>query len=222
MFAVYASEPSPDDPLASLVVGERPAPVPQPGWVPVTVAAASLNMHDVWTLRGVGIAPDRFPMILGCDGAGILADGTEVVIHSIVNAPDWRGDETLDPQRTLLTEKHQGTFADAVMVPEGNAVAKPPGLSTVHAAVMGTAWLTAYRMLFVKSGLRPGQRMLVQGASGGVSTALIQLGRAAGMTVWVTGRTEEKRALAERLGAHEVFESGARLPAGRRRFRDRR
>jgi NADPH:quinone reductase-like Zn-dependent oxidoreductase len=213
MFAVYASGPSPEDPLASLVVGERPAPVPQPGWVPVTVAAASLNMHDVWTLRGVGIAADSFPMILGCDGAGVLADGTEVVIHSIVNAPDWRGDETLDPQRTLLTEKHQGTFADVVLVPEGNAVAKPPGLSTVHAAVMGTAWLTAYRMLFVKSGLRPGQRMLVQGASGGVSTALIQLGRAAGMTVWVTGRTEEKRALAVRLGAHEVFESGARLPA---------
>ena len=124
--------------MASLVVGERPAPVARPGWVPVTVGAASLNMHDVWTLRGVGIAPDRFPMILGCDGAGILADGTEVVIHSIVNAPDWRGDETLDPQRTLLTEIHQGTFADVVMVPEGNAVAKPPGLSTVHAAVMGT------------------------------------------------------------------------------------
>lgn len=213
MFAVYASRASPEDPLASLVVGERPAPAPQPGWVPVTVEAASLNMHDVWTLRGVGIAEDRFPMILGCDGAGTLADGTEVVIHSIINAPDWRGDETLDPQRTLLTERYPGTFADVVMVPEGNAVSKPARLPTIHAAVMGTAWLTAYRMLFVKSGLRPGQRMLVQGASGGVSTALIQLGRAAGMTVWVTGRTEEKRALALRLGAHEVFEQGARLPA---------
>ena len=77
---------------------------------------------------------------------------------------------------------------------------------------MGTAWLTAYRMLFTKSGLRPGQTMLVQGASGGVSTALVQLGRAAGMRVWVTGRTEEKRALADELGAHAAFESGARLP----------
>jgi NADPH:quinone reductase-like Zn-dependent oxidoreductase len=99
------------------------------------------------------------------------------------------------------------------MVPEGNAVGKPRRLSPVHAADMGTAWLTAYRMLFVKSGLRPGQRMLVQGASGGVSTALIQLGRAAGMSVWVTGRTEEKRILATDLGAHEVFEPGERLPA---------
>ena len=83
------------------------------------------------------------------------------------------------------------------MVPARNVVPRPAGLTAAQAAVMGTAWLTAYRMLFVKSGLRPGQTMLVQGASGGVSTALIQLGRAAGMQVWVTGRTEEKRALAE-------------------------
>ena len=77
---------------------------------------------------------------------------------------------------------------------------------------MGTAWLTAYRMLFVKSGLRAGQTMLVQGASGGVSTALVQLGRATGMRVWVTGRTEAKRELARSLGAHQAFEPGARLP----------
>ena len=77
---------------------------------------------------------------------------------------------------------------------------------------MGTAWLTAYRMLFVKSGLRPGQTMLVQGASGGVATALTALGSAAGMRVWVTGSSEDKRALALEQGADEAFESGARLP----------
>jgi NADPH:quinone reductase-like Zn-dependent oxidoreductase len=170
-------------------------------------------MHDVWTLRGVGIKEEQFPMILGCDGAGTLDDGTEVVIHSIISDPDWRDDETLDPARSLLTEKHQGTFCDRVVVPARNAVPKPAGLSDTAAAVMGTAWLTAYRMLFTKSGLRPGQRMLVQGASGGVATALVQLGSAAGMTVWVTGRSAAKRALAERLGAHETFEPGARLPA---------
>jgi NADPH:quinone reductase-like Zn-dependent oxidoreductase len=212
MFAVYASEPNADDPLASLVVGERPAPEVPEGWVPVTVTAASLNMHDLWTLRGVGIKPDQFPMILGCDGAGTLPDGTEVVLHSVISDPSWRGEETLDPRRTLLTEKHQGTFADTVVVPARNAIPKPEGLTAAQGACMGTAWLTAYRMIFVKSGLRPGQSMLVQGASGGVSTALITLGRAAGMQVWATGRTEEKRALATQLGAHEVFESGARLP----------
>jgi NADPH:quinone reductase-like Zn-dependent oxidoreductase len=212
MFAVYAAEPNPDDPLAALRVGERPAPEVPDGWVAVTVRAASLNMHDIWTLRGVGIKPEQFPMILGCDGAGVLEDGTEVVLHSVISSPGWTGDETLDPRRTLLTEKHQGSFADTVVVPARNALPKPAGLSFAEAACMGTAWLTAYRMLFVKSGLRPGQTMLVQGASGGVSTALIALGRAAGVRVWVTGRSEEKRALASELGAHATFASGERLP----------
>jgi NADPH:quinone reductase-like Zn-dependent oxidoreductase len=212
MFAVYAAEPNADAPLDSLTVGERPEPEVPDGWVAVTVSAASLNMHDLWTLRGVGIKPEQFPMILGCDGAGTLEDGTEVVLHSVIGDASLHGDETLDPKRTLLTEKHQGTFADTVVVPKRNAVPKPAGLSAAQASVMGTAWLTAYRMLFVKSGLRPGQTMLVQGASGGVSTALVQLGSAAGMRVWVTGRTEEKRAVAEKLGAHATFPSGERLP----------
>jgi len=212
MFAVYAAEPSPDDPLAALVVGERPDPEPADGWVPVTVRAASLNMHDVWTLRGVGIKADQFPMNLGCDGAGTLPDGSEVVLHSVISTPGWVGDETLDPKRTLLTEKHQGSFADTVVVPARNALPKPASLSFAEAACLGTAWLTAYRMIFVKSGLRPGQTMLVQGASGGVATALIQLGSAAGLRVWATGRSDDKRALAQELGAHETFAPGQRLP----------
>jgi NADPH:quinone reductase-like Zn-dependent oxidoreductase len=142
----------------------------------------------------------------------VLEDGTEVVIHSVITSPDWTGDETLDPKRTLLTEKLQGTFAEHVILPARNVLPKPAGLSFAEAACMGTAWLTAYRMLFVKSGLRPGQTMLVQGASGGVATALIALGKAAGLRVWVTGRTEAKRALATSLGADDAFESGARLP----------
>ncbi|MGH3631268.1 MAG: quinone oxidoreductase family protein, partial [Sciscionella sp.] len=212
MFAVYAQSPNQENPLDALRVGERPDPEVPAGWVAVSVKAASLNMHDLWTLRGVGIAEERFPMILGCDGAGVLADGSEVVLHSVISSPGWTGDETLDPKRTLLTEKHQGSFADTVIVPAPNALPKPEGLSFTEAACMGTAWLTAYRMLFVKSGLRPGQTMLVQGASGGVSTALIALGKAAGLRVWVTGRSEDKRALATSLGADGAFESGVRLP----------
>ncbi|HEY0641712.1 MAG TPA: zinc-binding dehydrogenase [Pseudonocardiaceae bacterium] len=212
MFAVYADRPSPDDPLAALVVGERPEPEVPDGWVAVRVRAASLNMHDLWTLRGVGITAEQFPMILGCDGAGTLPDGAEVVVHSVISSPGWTGDETLDPRRTLLTEKHQGTLAETVVVPAANVLPKPASLSFAEAACLGTAWLTAYRMIFVRSGLRPGQTMLVQGASGGVSTALVQLGRAAGLRVWVMGRSERKRELAERLGAHATFESGARLP----------
>jgi NADPH:quinone reductase-like Zn-dependent oxidoreductase len=212
MFAVYAAEPNPADPLAALRIGDRPEPTTSAGMVAVRVAAASLNMHDLWTLRGVGITAEQFPMILGCDGAGMLTDGSEVVIYPVITTSGWVGDETLDPHRTLLTEQLQGSFADTVVVPAHNVLPKPPSLTFPEAACLGTAWLTAYRMLFVKSGLRPGQTMLVQGASGGVSTALIQLGKATGMRVWVTGRTEDKRELARSLGAHQAFESGARLP----------
>ncbi|MCK2241080.1 MULTISPECIES: zinc-binding dehydrogenase [unclassified Crossiella] len=212
MFAVYADKPNPEDPLAGLVVGERPEPEVPAGWVAVNVKAASLNMHDLWTLRGVGIKAEQFPMVLGCDGAGTLADGSEVVIHGVINDEDWRGDETMDPKRTLLTEKLQGSFADTIVLPKRNVLAKPAGLSFTDAACLGTAWLTAYRMLFTKAAARPGQTILVQGASGGVATALVQLGKAAGLRVWATGRSEDKRALAERLGAHGVFEPGARLP----------
>jgi NADPH:quinone reductase-like Zn-dependent oxidoreductase len=213
MLAAYAARIDADDPLTGLEIGEQPEPKVPDGWARVRMKAASLNHHDLWSLRGVGLPADRLPMILGCDAAGVDEDGREVVVHSLIGDPDYRGDETLDPRRSLLSERFQGTFADEVVVPRRNLVAKPAGFSWAEAACLPTAWLTAYRMLFTKSGLQPGQTMLVQGASGGVSTALVQLGRAAGMTVWVTGRSEEKRALAERLGAHATFSSGERLPA---------
>jgi NADPH:quinone reductase-like Zn-dependent oxidoreductase len=212
VLAAYATAPNMSDPLAALAVGDRPEPAVPPGWTTVRVLAASLNHHDLWTLRGVGISADRFPMILGCDAVGVDEDGTEVVVYGVVGDPDWPGDESADPARTLLSERHQGTFAERVAVPRRNLLAKPAELSTVQAASLGTAWLTAYRMLFVRSGLRPGDTVLVQGSTGGVASALIALGRAAGYRVWVTGRSEPKRVAAVELGAHQAFEAGARLP----------
>jgi NADPH:quinone reductase-like Zn-dependent oxidoreductase len=216
MFAVYADRISKDDPLSALVVGERPAPgeeSPLPdGWTTVTVRAASLNHHDLWSLRGVGLGEDRLPMILGCDAAGLDEDGNEVVVHAVISDPSWAGDETLDPRRSLLSERHQGTFADTVAVPRRNVVPKPASLSFEEAACLPTAWLTAYRMLFTRGGLAPGDTVLVQGAGGGVATAAIILGRAAGLRVLATSRDEAKRARALEIGAHEVFEAGARLP----------
>src|ERR1019366_1935426 len=136
MFAATAARIDADDPLAGLELGERPDPVAPDGWVTVTVKAAALNHHDVWTLRGVGIAADCLP----------------------------------------------------------------------------TAYLTAYKMLFDKSGVQPGATVLVQGAGGGVATALIVLGRAAGYRMWATSRGEAKRERALKLGADQVFPTGARLP----------
>jgi NADPH:quinone reductase-like Zn-dependent oxidoreductase len=212
MLAAYAARQDPDDPLAALEVGERPDPEPPDGWTTVDVRAASLNHHDLWSLRGVGLPEDRLPMILGCDAAGVDADGNEVIVHSVIASDGWQGDETLDPKRSLLSERHPGTFAERVAVPRGNLAPKPEALSFEEAACLPTAWLTAYRMLFVRAGVSPGDTVLVQGAGGGVASAAIALARHAGLRVWVTSRDEAKRAKALELGAHEVFESGARLP----------
>lgn len=212
MFAVYAGSINPSDPLTGLVVGERPEPEVPAGWTTVTVKAASINHHDVWSLRGVGLGEKSLPMILGCDAAGFDEDGNEVVVHAVISDPDWVGDETLDPRRSLLSERYQGTFAEKVTVPRRNVIAKPEGLSFVEAACLPTAWLTAYRMLFTQADLKPGDAVLVQGAGGGVATAAISLAAAAGMRVFATSRDEHKRTRALELGAHEVFDSGERLP----------
>jgi NADPH:quinone reductase-like Zn-dependent oxidoreductase len=170
----------------------------------VRVKATALNHHDLWTLRGVGITEDKLPMILGCDAAGIDEDGNEVLIHSVIDPRDGKP--------SILTEAYDGTFAEKVLVPRANLIPKPAELSWEEAACLPTAWLTAYRMLFRNSGLKPGDTVLIQGAGGGVATALIVLARTAGFRVWATSRSEEKRARAVELGAHAVFESGARLP----------
>jgi NADPH:quinone reductase-like Zn-dependent oxidoreductase len=183
MLAAYVTVPRRGDPLAALRIGELPRPRVPAGWVSVTMRAASLNMHDVGTLQGIRLPADRYPMILGCDGAGVLADGTEVVIHPCVNGEGWRGPETLDPDRSVLSELWPGTFAQTVAVPERNVVLKPASLSFADAACTGTAWLTAYRMVFVHSGLRPGQDALMLGRRGSITTAATALAAAAGIAV---------------------------------------
>ena len=212
MLAAYAASQSASDPLSGLVIGERPDPEPRPGWSVVTLKAAGLNHHDVWSLKGVGLPADRLPMVLGCDGAGLDEDGNEVIVHAVVASEGWQGDETLDPRRSLLSELHDGTLAEKVLVPTANLVPKPAGLDWHTAACLSTAWLTAYRMLFSSAGLTPGATVLVQGAGGGVATALVQLGAATGYRVWATSRDEAKRAKALEIGADAVFEPGARLP----------
>jgi NADPH:quinone reductase-like Zn-dependent oxidoreductase len=213
MFAVTAARFDAENPIAGLDLGEHADPVAPEGWTTVRVKAASLNHHDVWTLRGVGLRADRLPMILGCDAAGIDEDGREVVVHAVIgDALAAGGDETLDPSRTLLSELHDGTFAELVSVPRRNLVPKPGAITFADAACMPTAYLTAFRMLFDRAPIGPGATVLVQGAGGGVSTALIRLGSAAGYRIWVTSRSAAKRARALELGADQAFEAGARLP----------
>jgi NADPH:quinone reductase-like Zn-dependent oxidoreductase len=213
MFAVTATSIDAENPLSGLTLGDVPDPEIPEGWVLVTLHAAALNYHDIWSLKGVGLRPEQLPMILGCDGSGVDADGNEVIVHAVIADPDaGDGDETLDPRRSLLSERFPGTLAEKIAVPRRNLIPKPSSLTFEEAACLPTSWLTAYRMLFTRAALRPGDTVLVQGAGGGVSTAAIALARAAGLRVWATSRSEEKRARAVALGAHATFAPDERLP----------
>ncbi len=213
MFSVYAAGVDRDDPLSVLGVGDLPEPPTPDDWVTVRVRAASLNHHDLWALKGQALKAEQVPMVLGSDASGVTDDGREVIVHAVVgDAAAGEGDETLDPRRSLLSERYPGTLAEQVRVPAGNLIDKPAALTFEEAACLPTAYLTAYRMIETKSDTRPGDTILVQGAGGGVSTALIVLGRALGRRVWVTSRDADKRAWALEIGADEAFEPDAKLP----------
>jgi NADPH:quinone reductase-like Zn-dependent oxidoreductase len=203
MLAAYADKLGLADPFDGLVIGDRPEPSPPPGWEVAEVRTATVNPHDLWTLKGVIGYPFEPPVTLGCDGAGVSADGREVVFYPVLGlAEGFR----------MLTDGIDGTFAPRVALPSANLVAKPENLSLEESAGLGTAWLTAWRMLFTKARLQPGERLLVQGATGGVSTAAIMLAAAAGAHVTVTSRRGEGLVAAREIGAHDGVISGGKLP----------
>ncbi|GGV58559.1 zinc-binding dehydrogenase [Streptomyces massasporeus] len=212
MKAVFATTPDPDDPLSAVVVGHRPDPEVPQGWVRVRVRAASLNHKDLWTLRGVGINRDQYPRILGCEAAGEGPDGARVVLYPLLDSPPGMSDETLVMPAAQLVGARPGTLAEYFAAPPESLLPVPDHLSWEEAACLVCTWLPAYRMLYTKAALRPGDTVLVQGAAGGLSTALISLAAAGGLRTWVTGRSADKRDLARRLGASDVFEPGATLP----------
>jgi NADPH:quinone reductase-like Zn-dependent oxidoreductase len=213
MRAAVAVSQSFDDPLSGLSLEEFPDPIVAEGWSRVRVVSSSLNMHDIWTLRGVGHPAERIPIVLGCDAAGYTDDGKAVIVHPVFGDPNrGRGDVTLDPKRTLLSEHHNGALAEYIVVPTINLIPKPDWLTFDEAAALPVAWGTAHRMLFTQGGVQGGDRVLVQGAYGGVATAAIALARAAGATVYATSRTEAGRAHAIASGAHVALGTGERVP----------
>jgi NADPH:quinone reductase-like Zn-dependent oxidoreductase len=173
--------------------------------VAVEVRASSLNHHELWSLRGIGLPADRLPMILGCDAAGVAPNGDEVVVYPVVpDAGDPRG-------LSLLSERYPGTLAERVSAPPENLIPKPAGLSFLDAACLPTAWLTAWHMLMVCGRVDQAEAVLVQGAGGGVATAAVVLAVAMGKRVYATSREPWKRERVEALGA-TALEAGARLP----------
>jgi NADPH:quinone reductase-like Zn-dependent oxidoreductase len=223
VLAVRAARYGGDDPLANLEVVDVPDPAPRRGDVLIEVVAASLNHHDLWTLRGVSSRHLTEPQVLGCDAAGsVLAYGdgevpegapqvgASVVVYGVMTCGRCRacraGDQLLCPRVGLLSEPpYPGTLAQRLVVPVGNLLSLPHSVDAVSASCLPTAYLTAYRMLFVRAGLRPGQRVLVHGVTGGVASAAILMGASAGLTVLATSREESKRAIAVELGAAGAF-----------------
>jgi NADPH:quinone reductase-like Zn-dependent oxidoreductase len=223
VLAVRAARFGGDNPLGNLELVDVPDPQPGRGEALIRVAASSLNHHDLWTLRGVGSRPFTEPQVLGCDAAGEVLEygdgevpagapaiGAPVVVHAVMTCGHCgacrRGDELHCPRVGLLSEPpYPGTLAERLVVPVGNLVPLPAEVDLVTASCLPTAYLTAYRMLFVRGGLRPGQRVLVHGATGGVSSAAILMAAASGVTVFATSREETKRAAAIEIGAARAF-----------------
>ncbi len=219
MRSVYVDSFSPEF-LDGLKIGDldpiypqatSPADPDPSTWVRVHMKAAALNHHDLWSLKGVGLRESALPMVLGTDGAGVTDDGRDVIIHSVITSPLWAGHETHDPRRTLLSEKFPGTMASEILVPATNLLDKPAELTFAEAACVPTAYLTAYNLLFASAGVLPGQRVLVQGATGGVASAAIALARSAGAYVIAATRDENNFSFARDIGAHEVVVSGERI-----------
>ncbi len=225
MRALYATKTGGDDPIANIEIGERPTPVPKAGEVRVRMQAATLNRHDLFTLRGIVGYPITLPRILGCDGAGIVDTygpdrpagtpdpGAEVVLYPVTFCGECEACHGDDPMLcrswTLLSDGPlDGTFAEYVVLPALHVIPKPQLLSDVEAAAIGVSMLTAYRMLFVKAALRPGQSVLVQAVGGGVGTAAVALATAAGINVIASSRSEPKLKIAQKLGARETVLAG--------------
>jgi NADPH:quinone reductase-like Zn-dependent oxidoreductase len=181
-----------------LRLAELPDPVPDAEHAVVRLRAAALNWHDVLVRRGQYGSP--LPHVPGADGAGTDVETGEPVL--VVPSLYWGADESAPgPRWEILGDSRPGTYAELVRVPRECLAPRPPGLGWAQAAALPLVGLTTYRALFTRGRLRPGERLLVLGAGGGVATMAVSLAAAVGATVCVTSSSDEKIAAARELGA---------------------
>jgi len=195
-------------------------PVPGPGQVLVKVKACALNHLDL-IVRGRGPAEGLpLPHITGADAAGIVAGpgpgvtgvapGAAVVLNPALSCGSCRycraGEQSLCDNFGILGRDARGAMAELVVVPAVNLHPMPANLSFVQAAAAPLVAMTAWRMLITKAQVRPGERVLVVGAGGGVATAAIQIAKLAGASVCASTGGPEKVRRAREIGADQVID----------------
>lgn len=198
---------------------EFPTPSPGYGEVLIRLKVAALNRMDLWTRKGWPGIKLEYPHIPGADGAGeicALGEGVErqvgerVVLNSNLSCGRCEfclaGMDNRCREWHLLGETVRGTYAQYVVVPERNAYPLPDGFSEKEAAAAALVFHTAWHSLITRGNLRPGETVLIVGASGGVNTACIQIAKLCGAKVIVVGSNEEKLALAASLGADVLID----------------
>jgi NADPH2:quinone reductase len=210
------------DPEASVRVRDTETPEPGAGEVRLRVSGATLNRKDLFALAnltGPGIRPrPALPHVNGTDAWGVVdrvgagvgdwSAGDRVVVYPglFCGHCEWclRGETSACDTYGVLGEQRWGSHADHVIVPARNLEAIPAGMTAEALACAGGSWLTAWRALLTTAGARPGDTVLVMGASGGVGTAAIRIARLAGCrTLAVVGGWKAARALA--IGADAVI-----------------
>lgn len=192
----------------ALVLQEVENPKPGAGEAIVRVRAAALNHRDVFIRQGLypGV---KLPVILGSDGAGVVAEVGEGVDanwvgQAVVIDPcfDWGDNPRAQSNKFhILGLPDDGTYAEFVKVPAENLAPKPGHLSFEEAAALPLAGLTAYRAVVTRAQVAAGEKVLVTGIGGGVSSFALQIALAAGAEVYVTSGSDEKIERAKALGA---------------------
>lgn len=195
-------------------IGDIDDPAPTTGNAIMRVRATSINRVDIYMRdNGFGITHD-LPLVLGVDGVGEIMDcepesgltkGDRVAVYSTGFCGYCRyclaGDQPLCLNINIAGEHRHGSFAEYISMPARCFIPLPDNISFLDAGILPAAYGTAYRMLFGKSALQPGETILIVGAGGGVAVACIQLAALAGARIFVTSSTDEKIAKAIKLGA---------------------
>ena len=199
---------------AGLVLRDRPTPVRRPGEALLRVHAAGLNRVDLYMRDdGTGIT-HTLPQVLGVEAAGVIAEadpasglvpGQKAILYSTAFCGVCRycraGDQPLCLRARLMGEHRDGGFAEYVAMPEACFFPLPESADLVGAGALTVAYLTAWRMLFGKRAVQPGESVLVVGIGGGVAVASLQLALLAGARVFVTSSSDAKIEQARALGA---------------------